>query len=480
MTLDITKQGLDLLYGIKGPTSRQIEFRDNPNKYKLYGGAVGGGKSVCLCSEAIRLSLAFPGNRGFMCRHEATAFKMTTLQTLLSKIQEIEDITKTKLMHRHHKTEKTIWFTNKSRLEYGALGDIQDFERIKSLEIGHFEIDEASETPYANFQMLKSRLRWKLPDGTYPPFFGLLASNPEPGWVKDLFVTAQVLGELPPNHAFIPALPIDNPYLPPTYVEDLRTSNPGSWVDRYIEGSWTAMEGQIYNEFDPDTHIIDPIEIPENVTKFIAIDHGQNHPTCCLWFWVDSDKNIFIYDEYYSPGIVSAHCREIKRISGPDMSRYNYRILPPECWGKTKEKYEQLWSIYDDYLEAGISCTKANNEVLGGINRVGEYLHIQKDRIHPITGNVGSPMLFIYKKCKNLIREMYDYTWKKQKEKQEQVDKPVKSGDDAVDALRYGIMTRPAPALFKPVENSNSFDSWKKRLKNINNIYGGIGRDIYG
>ena len=201
----------------------------------------------------------------------------------------------------------------------------------------------------------------------------------------------------------------------------------------------------------------------------------QRGELCC------SDKNIFVYDEYFSPGIVSAHCKEIKRKSGTDMAKYSHRILPPECWGKTKEKYEQLWSIYDDYLESGISCTKANNEVLGGINRVGEYLHVQKKRIHPLTGERGSPMLFIYKdKCPNLTREMFDYTWKKQRERQDQVEKPVKANDDAVDTLRYGMMTRPAPAVFKELPNPNSFDSWKSRLKRINRTYGGIGREIYG
>ena len=163
MQIDLA-DSIDLLYGEKGPTLRQIAFRDSPVRYRLYGGAVGGGKTRALCAEGLRLSLAYPGNRGFMCRHESTAFRNTTLVTLLSLISEIEDLTGSKIMSNHHKTEKIIYFINGSSILYGALGDAEDFERIKSLEVGFFCIDEASETVFTNFQMLKSRLRWRLPN----------------------------------------------------------------------------------------------------------------------------------------------------------------------------------------------------------------------------------------------------------------------------------------------------------------------------
>ena len=68
--MKIQPQEIDLLYGRKGPTPKQELFRDNPNRYRLYGGAVGGGKSWALSAECLRLSLAYPGNKIFMCRHD--------------------------------------------------------------------------------------------------------------------------------------------------------------------------------------------------------------------------------------------------------------------------------------------------------------------------------------------------------------------------------------------------------------------------
>ena len=442
-----TASQIDLLYGSEGPTAKQETFRDDCNRYKLYGGAVGGGKSWALSAEGLRLSLAYPGNRGFMCRDESTAFKNTTLATLIKLIGEVETLTGQKIMSNHHKTDRKIWFINGSCIMYGSLGDAQDFERIKSLEVGWFAIDEASETPLDNFNMLKSRLRWRLPDKSVPPYFGLLASNPEAGWVKDTFVTRAQMGESLPNHSFTQALPSDNPHLPPGYVEDLRSSNPAHWVKRYLEGSWDALEGQIWSEYDTDIHVINDFKIPENWTKFRAIDHGRVNPTCCLWFAVDGDGNLYTYREYYKTGIVSNHCETINKFSKGE--EYTSTYLDPSCWGRTMEKNGRLWSIKNEYSEYHIYCTKANNEVLAGLNRVSEYLLTDRDRIHPITEEKGSPRIFIFKSCVNLQREIPNYVWHKGTSDLIDKERPVKKNDHGCDALRYGIMSRPSPKQMK-------------------------------
>ena len=457
-------KSIDLLYGRRGPTERQAAFRDDSSRYKLYGGAVGGGKSFALCVEGIRLSLAYPGNKGFMCRNESTSFNKTTLVTLKKVIAEIEEITGAKIISQHLTGRKVIWFMNGSSIEYGSLGSPEDHERIKSLEIGWFAIDEASETPFDNFQMLKSRLRWRLPDHDYPPFFGLLASNPEPGWVKDLFVTPSYTGEPVENHAFIQALPTDNPHLPSDYVTELRKSNPDSWVKRYLDGSWSAMEGQVWPEFDYNIHVIDAFEVPKEWRRLRAIDHGQVHPTACLWLCIDCDGNLFVYNEYYSPGVVSDHCKAINEFSRGE--KYIDSFLSPDCWGKTREKEGKLSSVYDEYVDQGINATRANNEVAGGLNRVGEFMKINPDRIHPITGKKGSPSLFIFRNCRNLIKEIPEYIWKLSRTEEKGKEQPKKVRDDAVDALRYGIMSRPSPTKSRINEAPlGSFNHYMKQMK---------------
>jgi hypothetical protein len=64
----------------------------------------------------------------------------------------------------------------------------------------------------------------------------------------------------------------------------------------------------------------------------------------------------------------------------------------------------------------------------------------------------GKPKLFIFRNCVNMIREIKSYRWKPQTESGEQVDKPVKKNDHAMDELKYYIMSRPEIELSDPID----------------------------
>ena len=68
------------------PFEKQIAAHRAPERYKLYGGALRGGKTVWLCMEGINQSLKYAHNAGFLCRHKLTDFEKTTLVTLLEKL----------------------------------------------------------------------------------------------------------------------------------------------------------------------------------------------------------------------------------------------------------------------------------------------------------------------------------------------------------------------------------------------------------
>ena len=77
------------------------------------------------------------------------------------------------------------------------------------------------------------------------------------------------------------------------------------------------------------------------------------------------------------------------------------------------------------FFERGLALSpKVDKDVFAGIARVKSYLLQGK--------------LKIFSTCTNLIREFKSYWWGSG-------DSPVKKDDHALDALRYYIMSRPAP-----------------------------------
>ncbi len=139
------------------------------------------------------------------------------------------------IVAQHHGTEAYFRLINGSIIFYGGLGDDQNaIDRLKSMNLGWFAIDQAEETSESHFFLLASRLRLNLPNIRYK---GLLTANPAPGWVKHRFIEQKL-----EDHVFIQALPKDNPYLPSDYEENLRKLYPEELVRQLLEGDWDALE----------------------------------------------------------------------------------------------------------------------------------------------------------------------------------------------------------------------------------------------
>lgn len=219
------------------PTEKQALGHACSAKYLEFGGSVGCGKSVFGCMEGTILNMEYPGNVGLICRWELEALRRTTLNSF-------DKLCPPDLITGHNQSLKTYHFPNGSKILYMGLrpsAKHNSLARLGSLELGWFFIDEATEVPKEYFDMLKTRLRHRLPDGTFPRFRGLLASNPGEGWIKEIFVDQEL-----PDHKFIPALPHDNPHLPPGYIDDLIRDLPVELVEQFIKGSWDIMKTGLY------------------------------------------------------------------------------------------------------------------------------------------------------------------------------------------------------------------------------------------
>lgn len=417
------------------PTDKQKQFVTTTSQYSCMSGGFGSGKTVAGCMRALLLS-SYPKNRGVIGRLTYPELVHTTQKSFFEICPpEYYD---PKQGGQWKPSERYLRLINGSEILFFHLDNVSEKELL-SLNIGWFYIDQAEEISERVFQILQSRLRLN----TVPNRYGFITCNPEPGnWIYKRFKEPYEKGTPTKNFFLVDTASYDNPYLPPDYIKQLLASYPDAMAKRYIEGRWDAFEGQIYPEFDTQIHVIKSFDVPTGWEKIVALDHGMTNPTGILLGAVDFDGNLFIMDEYYNPGIVSEHARGLHEMTaGMEITMW---LIDPSTRAKTMEKNGMPWSTLQEYEDQGFYFIPANNAKLAGINRVKEFLRVSDKRINPRTGKRGSPRVFVFSNCVNLITELQQYQWKKLRASamRNLPEEPRDYMDHLADALRYMIMSR--------------------------------------
>lgn len=423
------------------PLPRQAEFHASPAKFRAYIGGFGSGKTLAGVAEDIMLGMEYPGIRTLICRKSYKELKATTQADFFRVCPE-------QLIESFNKVDGLCTFKNGSEFLFWNL---HDEKTLRSLNLGRFHIDEASEVEEEFFRLLRGRLRQTTDrTGKQIPRGGILTSNPNGhDWIWDNFVNRQGETYYARNYQLIHAPTYENRFLPEDYILDLKNTYPEEWLARFMEGSFDVFEGQVYPMLDERHHVIGydhaarAREYIRSLPRYRAIDHGFTNPTVCLWCAVDPDDNAFVYREYRaSRKLVTENCQAIKEQSRGE--EYIRTLIDPSTRNKTGAMGGL--SILDEYREHDIHATPGNHEKKAGILRLSDYLRFRADRVHPITRELGAPRLFFLPGCESTYEELRMLAWKKLKPGQARhnaLEEHEEKNDHGPDALRYFVMDRP-------------------------------------
>jgi len=211
-------------------------LKDKQTTEILYGGAAGGGKSALGCLWLIEGCQNYPRTRWLMGRAVLKTLKETTLNTFfeLSTDLGIDE------QWEYNQHKGVIQWHNGSEIIlkdlYHYVNKDAQFDSLGSLEITGAFIDECNQVVFKAWQIVKSRIRYKLTEYDLVP--KLLGScNPSKNWTYKYFYKPFKTEDLPIQRRFIPALPKDNPHLPPSYIESLEQLDEVS-RRRLLLGDW--------------------------------------------------------------------------------------------------------------------------------------------------------------------------------------------------------------------------------------------------
>jgi hypothetical protein len=238
-------------------------LKDNITKEILYGGAAGGGKSALGVLWLIEQCQAYPGTRWLMGRSKLKTLKETTLNTFF----ELTSNLKLSTSYNYNSQTGVITWTNGSEILLKDLYSYPadpNFDSLGSLEITGAFIDECNQISFKAWQIVTSRIRYKLNEYNLTPKI-LGTCNPAKNWTYSKFYLPTAAGTIQQTRKFIQSLPTDNPNLPPSYLDSLLALDENS-KQRLYYGNW---------EFDNDPARLIDFDKIQNIFTNDFVDSGD-------------------------------------------------------------------------------------------------------------------------------------------------------------------------------------------------------------
>ena len=378
-------------------------LEDFSTRFLLFYGGAGSGKSHFIAQRLVYKALK-DTRKILVLRKVNRTTKASTFQLLLDTLNQFGILNYCVI----NRTDFSITLPTGS--QFLCMG-LDDPEKIKSITgLTDAWLEEATEFSLDDFSQVNLRVR----DPKAKNQEIILSLNPvsKANWCYlHFFAENPELEEFRKTVRIVHTTYKDNPHLPEAYVQALLMMKATNEVyyKIYALGEFGSLDKLIYNnwqkmDFDPDTI---------KGQLLCGLDFGYtNDPTAfTASILVENERRIYIFKEWGGTGYLNdAIADQIKEMG------FAKSII---CADSAEQK-----SI-DEIKRLGISrikpCVKGKGSVLQGIQKLQQYELI----VHP--------------SCENVIEELENYAWKKDKQTNEYINEPAEGFDHYMDSLRYSL-----------------------------------------
>ena len=376
---------------------------DYSKRYNVFYGGAGSGKSFFVAQKLVYKALA-DRRKILVLRKVGRTTKNSTFQLILDTLAQFKIKDRCKI----NKTDFSIELPNGSIFLCSGLDDPEKIKSITGLTDAWLE--EATEFAQDDFNQIDLRIR--------DPFAKdqqiYLSFNPvsKASWCYlQFFAENPELEEFRSKVEIVKSNYLHNPHLPQAYIDSLlllKATNPAYYAI-YALGEFGSLDKLVYSNwqsFDFDHRKI-------KGELICGLDFGYtNDPTAFVAGIVVPEENrIYVFKEWGGTG-----------------------FLNDEIAGQIKSM---------GFAKSAIKADSAEQKSIDEIKRMGVY------RISPCVKGQGSILqgiqklqqyeLIIHPSCKEIMEELQNYCWEKDKQTNEYINKPVDKHNHYLDALRYSL-----------------------------------------
>lgn len=406
------------------PHGAALELFRSRDPEVLLAGPAGTGKSRAALEKLFFLAHRYPGCRLLICRKTRASLTESALVTWERDVVPERHPCLTPVQRR---LRQAYTFPNGSIV---ALGGLDQPSRVMSTEWDCIYIQEATDgVTEEDWESLSSRLR----NGVVPYQQLLADANPSAPshWLKMRCDRGQT--------RMIHSRHEDNPLLfragewteaGKTYLARLDQLT-GPRYHRLRHGRWVGAEGQVYEEWNPEVHLVNRRPVPHSWPRLWAIDFGFVCPAVFQHWALDGDGRMFLVQEIYQTNLlVEDLAKLIKRVT---------KGQPDPTAIVCDHDSEDRATLFKHLGRPTVAAKKA----------VGPGIQAVKSRLR--TAGDGKPRLMLFrdalvqrdpalveaKRPTCTAEEVEGYCWDSRSGTGK--EQPIKNDDHGLDSLRYAV-----------------------------------------
>ena len=381
---------------------------DYKHRYEVYFGSAGSGKSVYVFQKVI-IKACQSKRRVLVVRKVGN----THLNSTFTNITNILSQFKLYGLCSINKSTMRITLPNESEFIFVGCDDV---EKLKSIaDITDIIVEEATELSADDVSQLDLRLRAKT--GDLQMFFMF---NPvsKANWVYSRWFAPEAV--IDKDTFVLKTTYKDNRFLPPEYVatlENMAKTNP-TYYRIYALGEFTSLDKLVYTNWRVEEFDIDTLG---SLPLMCGLDFGfSNDPSAFTASLIDEEnKRIYIFKE----------------------------------WGATGKTNPEIASVITKmgFAKSIIICDSAENKSIEELRRSG-LMRVRPSLKGPDSIMFGVQqlqqyMLIVHPRCQEVITELENYSWQKDRSTGEYINKPIDQWNHYLDSIRYSLQCVKKPQL---------------------------------
>ena len=376
-------------------TDKQFEYMGDMTRHLMIMGSAGSGKTIFACTKVILYALEYPNARIGVFRQTLPSLRETAWREI------IELLEKYNIEYKENKSNGLVTLSNGSTISFTP---VDDEKKLRSLNLDFVYIEQCEEITEEAFIELDLRIRNEVSKKYGGQMLIVVQPSNKSHWLYRLFYQEKANDD---DYKKVHFSYLENPFLPVEQAkvyEGLKETN----YERYLthtKGEWISSSKQIFTS---------NWEVGFDRTFFNyyvgGVDFGWNNPACFLLCGVYDDE-FYILGEVYRAEM------------------------------KTSEFLSRIHELLDmhDLMLSDIDAVYCDSADPEKIQEFCDYGLNSYPSVKDVTAKIDttrSTRIHIDPSCVNLIRELPQYEWKKNKDG-ELLEEPVKKNDHAVDALCY-------------------------------------------